>query len=73
MKNVQLVLYTVAAFLICLLVGLELIGAWEKQEIVDCKSWEKQAAELSGFFLTEWQDTQCRNHGIAIDTTVIKN
>lgn len=44
----------------------------KREEIVECNKWEKQAETFPSFYLTKWQDDQCRAHGIVINTTVIE-
>lgn len=41
-----------------------------KQEEVDCYTWQKQAKEYQNFYLTTWQAEQCEAHGIEVDAPV---
>ncbi len=69
-----IILYFVVipAMAIGLFYGLfHLINAGVKlHEISECLTWEKHAEEYQLFYLTEWQDQQCRHHGIEIDAPV---
>lgn len=47
-------------------------SALEKTEVVECQKWQQQAKEFSLFYVTSWQDQQCRAHGIVIDAKVEK-
>lgn len=42
----------------------------DNNEVVECESWKSQAAEFDQFFMTRWQDQQCRSHGIIINAPV---
>lgn len=57
-------------FWVTIFFGKMLVSAIQKQERIDCKTWDTQARELSGFFLTKAQDEQCQRWGIIINTTV---
>ena len=54
----------IGVFTWAVLIGLD------KQDKVDCLTWENQAKELQGFFLTKAQDEQCRALGIIISTDI---
>ena len=54
----------IALFAYALNVGMN------RQEVVDCNTWQSQAAQYPAFFLTKWQDQQCRAHGIIIQAPV---
>lgn len=54
----------VGVFVWAVLIGLN------KQDRVDCITWENQAKEFQGFFLTKAQDEQCRALGIIINTDI---
>lgn len=72
-KILQVVVFTLT------LIGACTIGVWlldkgmSKQEIVDCNLWVAQSQEFRSFFITKWQDDQCRAHGIIIDAPVHSN
>lgn len=61
-----------AAFVGILLVA----GIWamnegmDRQEIVECNTWDAQSREYTQFFLAKWQDAQCRAHGIVINAPI---
>ncbi len=57
-----------------------IIGGVNGGEISECRKWEKQSKEFerydertqTGFYITKWQDEQCRANGIIINTEVLK-
>lgn len=51
-------------FAVALSVGLS------KQEKVECITWQNQAKEYPDFYITDWQDKQCRANGIIIDADI---
>lgn len=46
-----------------------LIGS-DRNEIVECNKWQQQAKEYPNFYLTKWQDDQCKAHDIVIQAQV---
>lgn len=46
-------------------------GALDKSEIGECQTWQSEAhAYDAHYFISHWQDEQCRAHGIVIDAEV---
>lgn len=43
-----------------------LISGIEKTEISECKIWAQEAKEYRNYFITKYQDAQCKNYGIEI-------
>ena len=41
-----------------------------KQEKVECFTWQNQAEKYPNYYITNWQNEQCRVHGIIINTEV---
>jgi hypothetical protein len=39
-----------------------LVYGLERQERYECAKWESQAKELKGFYLTDWQKSQCSQY-----------
>jgi len=60
--------------IVVLFVGLGalVVDGWNRNEIVECITWQNQAKEYSGFFLTEWQYQQCKAHNIYIGALVVE-
>lgn len=55
-------------------IGFMVYYGFQKQEVVDCLTWQRQAANYPDFYLVEWQKKQCDAHGIPIEfVRVIKN
>lgn len=50
--------------------GLLMWHAMNRQEVVECNEWQKQAQEYDQFFLVQWQADQCRAHGIIINAPI---
>lgn len=52
------------------------VGMWafedgtNKGEIVECKKWQSEAAQYSGFYLTKWEAEQCVAHNIIINAPI---
>lgn len=44
--------------------------AADRNETSECDIWMVQAKAFPSFYLTKWQDEQCRAHGIVIDAEV---
>lgn len=42
----------------------------DKSEIVECKEWQEQSAQYTGYYLVRWQKEQCDSHNIIIDTVI---
>ena len=57
------------AFTIIILAGF-LARGFTRQEKYECRKWEKQASEYPNYYLTSWQDEQCRAHGIKINAPI---
>lgn len=55
---------TVGAFLAIFASG---IGSSEKSE---CLKWQNEAKDIKGFYLTEWQKSQCDAHGVSVAAPV---
>lgn len=36
----------------------------------ECQTWQEQAEELQDYYITKWQDEQCRDVGYDIDAPV---
>jgi hypothetical protein len=51
------------------LVGIA-VTSFDRMEVVECAKWEKQSKEYNNFYLLEWQDQQCKAHGIIINADV---
>lgn len=41
-----------------------------KQEVVDCLTWQQQAKDYPAFYLTSWQKKQCDAHHITVNAPV---
>lgn len=39
-------------------------------EIAECRKWQEQSAQYSGFYIVQWQKDQCDAHSIIINATV---
>lgn len=46
------------------------IVSLDKSEISSCLKLKKQAEEIQGFFLIQWQDQMCKAHNITVDAPV---
>jgi len=78
-KTIEKILIVIV-FIFCIAgLGWLLTSGADKQEVADCNKWEKQTQEYerynektqTGFYITKWQDEQCKAHGIKIDATVL--
>ena len=49
-----------------------IVAGTGKSEIAECKKWSREADAYPGYFLTSWQDQQCRANGIIINVPVVK-
>lgn len=67
MKN--LTLSFVVAVLLVLLAIAFLYGI-NKQEVVDCLTWQQHSQELPKFYITQWQKAQCDAHHITVTAPV---
>ena len=38
----------------------------KRQEVRECKQWARQAKTLKGFYVTDWQQDQCRVYKIKV-------
>jgi hypothetical protein len=52
--------------------GTLFMKSMDRSEIAECKLWENQSEEFKNFYLTGWQDSQCRHHGIIINAVIRK-
>ncbi len=66
MKTIMLVLVTIAILFYAWFITVGL----DKQEVYECNQWMSQAQEYNGFFLTHWQNEQCRAHNIIINAPI---
>lgn len=41
--------------------------AYTAFEVGECQKWAKNAAEIPGFYYTDWQKAQCEFHGMPVD------
>lgn len=55
-----------------LLAVMAMLGyqAFSRSEMIECHKWEAQASTYSDFFISPWQDEQCRSYDIIIDAPV---
>jgi hypothetical protein len=44
--------------------------AIQKSERLECIKWQKWAQEYPTFYLTQWQDAQCRHYNVPINAPV---
>lgn len=58
------VVFIVIVFVVAISIGVS------KQEKVECITWQNQAKEYPNYYITHWQDQQCRSIGIIINTEV---
>lgn len=65
MKNIILGAVGVIVFVGFMVWGLNY--ALTLNEINECLKWQKMADEYQGFYLTDWQKSQCDFHGVDID------
>lgn len=59
------------AMAICIPAGIKY--GIEKSEVSECKTWANQAKEYPGFYLTDWQKSQCRHYGIEVTLSAPQN
>jgi len=43
---------------------------FDKNEEVECLKWQSESTQYANYYLTHWQDEQCRAHGIEISAPV---
>ena len=62
--------------IVCLIIGVAVAFAFlkgvEKQEKVECLKWQEEAKIYDDYYITKWQDEQCRHYGIKIDAPIKK-
>lgn len=66
-KNFAITLIVIAS-----LIGLfyAVTSALDRAERVECYKWQRHSEQFVGFYLTEWQKSQCDYHGIDINAPV---
>lgn len=64
-----LVFLVILIFVVANLVMMLYIGL-DKNEKVECRKWQKYSVEYPGFYLTQWQKTQCDSHQIFINSPI---
>lgn len=67
MSNNFFVILGALALMLIAFVGTK---ALNKHEIYECHQWENQAKNFPEFYITDWQDQQCRTHKIIINAPV---
>ena len=78
-KTIEKILLIIVFILFIIAICGLLIDGANKTEIAECTKWEKQTQEYerynekthTGFYITKWQDEQCKAHGIKINATVL--
>lgn len=63
-------LMTISLFFILYFFVLSLGWSMSKNEITECRKWQEQSAQYSGFYLVRWQKEQCDAQNIIIDAIV---
>lgn len=64
------VLWGMVAIGCCVVVAFALVDGLNKNEIVECNTWQSQSKEYRLFKLAKWQDEQCRRHNIIINAPI---
>jgi uncharacterized alpha/beta hydrolase family protein len=59
----------ISLFVLFIFSALLLMGV-KNEEKVNCHTWQIQAKEYPGFYLTQWQKDQCDHYDITIDAPV---
>ncbi len=63
-----------AEVVIALLVGLVALAvafwlggrALNRNEVMECKQWQKDSQTYPGWYATSWQIDQCKHHGLPL-------
>ncbi|KKR89243.1 MAG: hypothetical protein UU85_C0004G0084 [Candidatus Wolfebacteria bacterium GW2011_GWA2_42_10] len=45
-------------------------NSWGKEERNECLKWQKEAREIQGYFLANWQAEQCARWGVKINAPI---
>ena len=67
MKNVGLGILFIAGAIVG---GWIMLIGFDRTEVVECLKWQNEAKEYQKYYLTAWQDEQCRAHSIVVDAPV---
>ena len=59
-----------AVVVMCLLLSAAFVIGWNREERVECLTWQQQATQFKGFYLTHWQAEQCAAHDIVINAPI---
>lgn len=51
-------------------VSFVMARAVDGNEVIECTQWNREAKHYPGYYLTQWQDEQCKYHGIVIDAPI---
>jgi len=57
-------------------IGLAALLFWgvmmgiSRAEKIECRTWQKEAQEIQGYWLTQWQADQCQAHGIKVEAPI---
>lgn len=71
MKTLLITLMSIIAFIGLLYGTAELMeGGIKTQEIYECNKWQGWAENYNDYYLLEWQNEQCKSHGIQINAPV---
>lgn len=75
MKAEQIIIGVIGVVIFVMISGAFLFlmgGAMSGQEEFECQKWQSEAKQYSGYYITAWQDAQCRHYGVIIEAPVQK-
>lgn len=70
-KEMKVITVIVGAMVAIALISAVVSYAVDRDEIHECHTWASQAAQYSGYYITQWQKQECDAHRIFV-TGVVK-
>jgi len=67
MKNITITLLVIVSVFSLI---FTISSGIQRGEKVECYEWQRQSEQFVGFYLTEWQKSQCDFHDIVINAPV---
>ena len=71
MNDISKVFWIMFAALFCIIIGtVATYKGVTETEIAECKDWQEQALKYPDYYITKWQEGQCKAHNVEIGAPV---
>lgn len=67
MKNITIIIGTL---ILLTAFGWTLKTGIERGEKAECLTWQSEATQFAGYFLTKWQADQCAHYNIKVEAPI---